>query len=162
MSATSRRIQPISTMRFQLSREQAIVMLAQISSEYPDLVANKVPRSDDISSVKDSVSHEAGDFSFITDPMESEMLEDAYSAITSCNRWNFMRFENPPEDSGYMFWKNSDLSSISSAMKYSEHSGASFAFTMREMQRIARIGWDSYMKQRIRMQDSKEFGNLAL
>ncbi len=86
-----------------------------------------------------------GDFSFIASASWRGLLEDAYTAVTVSNAWDFFRTQAPPEDKGYMFWDTPELTAITKNMKCAnEHSGASFASTMRVMQSIALMGWDAW------------------
>ena len=87
-----------------------------------------------------------GDFSF-ADEFEREMLEDAYHAVDSTNSWEAMKGDPGPD--GFMFSINAYMKPINAALKYNDHSGGSYAFTMRQMQSIARNGWDVYVSRYI-------------
>ena len=77
--------------------------------------------------------------------MEQEMLTDAYNAITQCGLWDWIATYEPSENKGFMFSKHPNLTRIDEAMKYSGHSGASYGWTMRVMQRIAMSGgWETF------------------
>jgi hypothetical protein len=52
-----------------------------------------------------------------------------------------------PGEGGFMFSQHPMIGAISSYMKYEGHSGASYAMTMRQMEFIAKNGWDSYLAQ---------------
>lgn len=84
-----------------------------------------------------------GDFSFMN-TNDNYLLSDAYRAITVAGQWDFMRTEEPPEGQGYMFWPHPSLSAITKEMNC-DHSGASYGWTMRQMQFIAKRGWDEYV-----------------
>ena len=74
---------------------------------------------------------------------EASLLEDAYRAISITHLWGFMKREEPPSDQGYSYWLNENLMTITGHMKLaSSHSGASYGWTMRQMQQIAKRGWD--------------------
>ncbi len=77
---------------------------------------------------------------------EATMLQDADDAITSCGLWEWLRDYNPEEGKGFAFSTDPNLDRISNAMKYQGHSGSSWAWTMRTMQQVARIGWDKYVQ----------------
>jgi hypothetical protein len=47
---------------------------------------------------------------------------------------------------GFMFSDAPELRDIDLHMKYDGHSGASYGWTMRNMEHIAKNGWDSYVK----------------
>ena len=99
-----------------------------------------------------------GDFSFIKSKTERDMLEDAYNAVTVSNSWDFFRTQAPPDDTGYMFWNTHELMAITKNMKYRDlHSGASFAGTMRAMQSISLIGWDSWVAGQMRPSNTISF-----
>jgi hypothetical protein len=83
-----------------------------------------------------------GDFSFVKDTMVKPMFEDAYKAIEVAEAWEYMKTD--PGKNGYMFSQSAMLSKINSNIKYG-HSGASYGWTMRQMQRLARIGWEAYV-----------------
>jgi hypothetical protein len=44
-----------------------------------------------------------------------------------------------------MFTQSDMLTKIRSKMTYSGHSGSSYGWTMRMMQRLARIGWETFV-----------------
>ena len=84
-----------------------------------------------------------GDFSFLTDKETQSMLDDAYRAIEMAEGWDYMKTD--PGEGGYMFSQSDMLTKISSNMTYSGHSGSSYGWTMRMMQRLARIGWETFV-----------------
>jgi hypothetical protein len=96
-----------------------------------------------------------GDFSFIHCNMTSEMLDNAYKAITKHNLWNFFKTEDPPENKGYMFWDSSELSKLNPELEEMGHSGSSYGWTMRMMQKIARTPWSDWVNQMKKSQGSK-------
>jgi hypothetical protein len=91
----------------------------------------------------------AGDFSWMKDSHSAAMLTDAYQAITAAEQWFFFRYEEPPPDRGYMFWNTPELTLVQSKMRDPDvHSGASYAWTMREMQAIAKLSWEGWVVSR--------------
>jgi hypothetical protein len=99
-----------------------------------------------------------GDFSFIKDTSRRADLEDAYTAVTMSNAWDFFRTAAPPEDTGYMFWDAPELIAIGKNMKHSDlHSGASFALIMRAMQSIALVGWDAWVTGQLKASNAEAF-----
>lgn len=85
------------------------------------------------------------DFEFIYSAYESTLLKDAYDAITACNLWDWMRSYTPDEGSGFTFSNHPNLDRIHKKMKlYDMHSGGSYGWTMRQMESIAKRGWDEY------------------
>ena len=86
-------------------------------------------------------------FETIYSAHESEMLRDAYQAITTCDLWDWLRTYTP--EKGFMFSGHPNLTRINAEIKYDGHSGASHAMTMRVMESIAKVGWDEH-KNRVR------------
>ena len=90
-----------------------------------------------------------GDFSFINDEWNKEMLQSAFDAVESVpNGWAALL---PEPVNGFMFSPRpagSVLRQIDSAIheRYGGHSGSSYGCTMRNMQGIARLGWDDYVR----------------
>tara|TARA_B100001248_G_C27368722_1_gene450472 strand:+ start:1015 stop:1452 length:438 start_codon:yes stop_codon:yes gene_type:complete len=76
-------------------------------------------------------------------------LNHMYHVITLLNLWDFIR-QNPPDvDTGYMFSNAEEIYQIGnhSLVEMDGHSGATFAFGMRIMQKIAHQGWDNFVKE---------------
>jgi hypothetical protein len=84
-----------------------------------------------------------GDFSFMTGATTRIMCDDAYKAITIAEAWDFVKGD--PGDGGFMFSSSPYSAAITKAMKYDGHSGASYGWTMRVMQQIARVGWEQFV-----------------
>ena len=80
-------------------------------------------------------------YELIYSKFEATMLQDADNAITKCELWEWLATFNPHAGEGFMFTNHPNLNKIIVAMKYEGHSGASFAWTMRTMQTVAKIGW---------------------
>ncbi len=89
-----------------------------------------------------------GDFSFIQSQNDRAMLEDAFQAVSKAEAWNLLKDPSVPGKNGFMFSQNPAIEAISAHMKYGGHSGASYAFTMRQMEFIAKNGWEAYLEQR--------------
>lgn len=70
------------------------------------------------------------------------MLQDAENAIEAAGMWEYMKTE--PGEGGYMFADDNELREIYSYIKYDGHSGASMGWTMRMMQRFARMGANEF------------------
>jgi hypothetical protein len=83
-----------------------------------------------------------GDFSFLTDKETQSMLADAYYAVTVAEAWDYMKTD--PGERGYMFSQSDMLTKINSKIRY-DHSGCSYGWTMRCIQRLARIGWETFV-----------------
>jgi hypothetical protein len=95
-----------------------------------------------------------GNFSFITDNDERQMLRSAFTAIESVpGGWNALLPE-PEAGRGFMFQSvisGSVMYQINQAIdaNYGGHSGSSYGWTMRQMQGIARLGWEQYVQLRL-------------
>lgn len=75
---------------------------------------------------------------------EAMMLQDADDAITKCDLWEWLASYTPEEGKGFMFSNHPNLTKIDAALKYQGHSGSSYGWTMRTMQRVARLGWATF------------------
>jgi hypothetical protein len=71
-----------------------------------------------------------------------ELLEMA-NAITRLELWEFFRQDTPPRQDGYFLWQHPNLANIGREIQTS-HSGATFAFSCRHMQYIAKNGFQAY------------------
>ena len=88
-----------------------------------------------------------GEFKYIEEKREVDMLKNAYSAITITEKWGFMK----KNVESYMFSKNPESKVISDKMVelgYCDHTGFSFGWTMRQMEYIAKHGENEYRKFR--------------
>jgi hypothetical protein len=81
---------------------------------------------------------------------ELEMLKDAYKAITVTGMWAWFSGYVPAEGEGFTFTTHPNMKKIEEAMEYKGHSGFSYAWTMRQMQHIAKGGWENYLMLRNR------------
>ena len=62
--------------------------------------------------------------------------------VTRVQLWNWLKTESPPEDTGYMWWGHDNIRKISDGLgSNNNHSGSSFACALRNMQRIAKVGF---------------------
>ena len=92
-----------------------------------------------------------GDFSFVRDEHTRFMLRDAYSAVESVSGgWDALI--PCPSPGGFMFnipEPGSIREQINFALSETNtgglHSGASYSYTMRQMQGIASLGWDQFV-----------------
>ena len=90
-----------------------------------------------------------GDFHKIPemDSWEADMLKDVYDAVSELNMWENMR--NFSEES-FMFSRSAWLSQVQGKMKLIDsHSGSSYGICMRIIESIAKIGWDTYVYERL-------------
>ena len=73
-------------------------------------------------------------------------LLDMAQTTTRLGLWDWFKTENPPGDSGYMFWGHPNVNKISNGLKDNQHSGATFGYCMRQMQAIAKQGFETWNK----------------
>lgn len=89
---------------------------------------------------------ESPDFSKITDDHVRQMMENAYEAITATEGgWDFMKTFS---EESFMFSRNPLVETISDNMVklgYDGHSGASFGWTMRTMEYLAKHGKEAFL-----------------
>ncbi len=85
-----------------------------------------------------------GDFSFISDYMTRMAIEDGYKALTISEQWAWLSGFNPNPQESFMLCTAPELTEIQAKMTV-DHSGASFAITMRHLAYIAKHGWDAYV-----------------
>jgi hypothetical protein len=79
---------------------------------------------------------------------EATLYADADQAVTKAGLWDWMREFTPRRDQGFLFTSHPNIDVISSHMKLADqHSGASFAITMRAMEYIAKNGWDKWVAE---------------
>ena len=94
--------------------------------------------------------YESGDFSFMHDDMWRETLAHDYAAVTP-EGWNALKRHNA--DNSFMFHTNGGIWEEIRAKMYDGHSGASMACSLRVMERIAKIGWDTHVREYIIKQE---------
>jgi hypothetical protein len=85
-----------------------------------------------------------GDFAWMKNKADADMLADMWAAVTKADAWDFVRGD--PGDGGFMFSGHNKISAIMSHSKVG-HSGASMAITLRAIQAIARDGWDAFVSR---------------
>ena len=80
-----------------------------------------------------------GNFEYIADIHEREMLQNAYKAIQISEGWDFV--QSDPGDGGFMYSQNPMCNKIMQNMEKCQpsvgHSGTSFGCVMRSMQYLA-------------------------
>lgn len=89
------------------------------------------------------------------DAHESTMLADAHQAVTKADMWEYLKLPDTPGKDGFMFTPAIELALITAEMQYQGHSGASFAWVMRQMEAIAKGSWQEWAN-RIRYVKSME------
>ena len=95
--------------------------------------------------IKNGKSFQPGDFSFIKNDMKKAMLEDAYAAVTITQSWIVLQANR--DDGTFEFSKAAldTMKKINTAMKYPEHSGTSYGWTIKCILYIGAYGWDSFV-----------------
>lgn len=78
------------------------------------------------------------------DEHEAHMLNDAYTAITKADMWEYLRLPSTPGPEGFMFSPAIELAVINAEMTYQGHTGATYAWTMRQMESIAKGSWEGW------------------
>jgi hypothetical protein len=89
--------------------------------------------------------YDRGDFSFITDADSVKELTDMYNAVSTTDNWeNLKGFI--PGDGGFMFCDKPEwFSQIHKAMTYHDHSGVTYGMTIRNIDYIAKHGWENFV-----------------
>ena len=66
-------------------------------------------------------------------------LARMYNAVTELGLWDFFRNESPPEDKGYMWWRDARITMLGNhkEVQKSGHTGFTMAYSMRYMQNLA-------------------------
>lgn len=80
----------------------------------------------------------------IYESYEVYMIQDAYDTVKRLELWDWLKEFKPHPNEGFMFTPDITIATIGKEMKYDGHSGASFGWTMREIQSIARNGWETH------------------
>jgi hypothetical protein len=78
---------------------------------------------------------------------DENILMTMYNTITELKLWNWLSEYFPEEKKGFMFSSAPEIQEIiHHDPNASIHSGASFAICLREMEYIAKNGWNNYCK----------------
>ncbi len=83
------------------------------------------------------------DFKPFLGSYDAEMLSDACVAVTETGLWDWVKEFTPEEGKGFFMSNHPNLNIIHNKMK-TNHSGASFAVTMRAIEFIAKNGLKAY------------------
>ncbi len=83
-----------------------------------------------------------------------EMLDDAFKAVSKTpGGWETLARPDVPGEQGFMFSSYSDptvksvLATIDKNLEYGGHSGSSYGWVMRNMESIAKEGWEALILQ---------------
>ena len=77
---------------------------------------------------------ESNMFDYIKDNHSRSMLINAYNAAKKLEMLDFFKQENPPDNTGYMFWSDPRLGKFGNELESDGHSGSSFAWVCRSLQ----------------------------
>ena len=66
------------------------------------------------------------------------------NAITELNLWNWMKEYNPEKGCGFMYSNHPNIYKIGGKVDSDGHSGATFGYSMRCMEMIAKEGFDKF------------------
>ena len=80
----------------------------------------------------------------LMDDNDRIMIQDAINAINLTEMWDYMKKQKNPD--GFMFSTDPELDIINKKIQYSGHSGASHAWTLRQVEDIAKNGFDTYVE----------------
>lgn len=84
-------------------------------------------------------------FNFIVDQSTKEFLQSAHRAITNCEMWDWIRINNI---TSFMYEDGPEMRKFINEMQKDNindnHSGSSYGFIMREIEYIAKNGYDKY------------------
>jgi len=94
------------------------------------------------------------DLSFMSDTWCADMLRDAMNAVVlaqldpeisknEIDVWAYLATYEPPAGEGFMFCRDKVVNFITAKMQIG-HSGGSFAFTMRHLELLTKIGLSKY------------------
>jgi len=91
-----------------------------------------------------------GEFEF-ADELSRPYFQSAHKAITTCELWNWLHNFEPEDGKGFMFTRGvPELERLNREMLNDPindgHSGASYAITMRNMEYIAKNGYEDFKK----------------
>ena len=98
--------------------------------------------------IYDEMYYGIGDFDFVGDESIREFLKSAHRAISLCELWDWMRIYTPPPNTGFKWSTTPELDRLNQQMWKDPvncyHSGSSYGFIMREMEYIAKNGYENY------------------
>ena len=100
--------------------------------------------------VFDELYYGNGEFDFVRDESTREFLKSAHKAISICELWNWIRIYEPPPNEGFMLSIKPELNRIKQEMWKDPingfHSGSSFGCIMRDMEYIAKHGYENFKR----------------
>jgi hypothetical protein len=100
--------------------------------------------------VYDEMYYGNGEFDFIKDKNYRDFLKSAHKAISICELWDWIRIYQPPPNTGFMWSKTQELDKLNEQLWKDpingDHSGSSYGAIMRDMEYIAKNGYESFKK----------------
>lgn len=90
----------------------------------------------------------AGTFDWMTDRNSAECVESAYKAVSLAEGWEFLKTYVPTAGKGFMFSTpppKLQQINIKISELYDGHSGSSYGWTMRQIEDIAKNGWEAWV-----------------
>jgi hypothetical protein len=98
-------------------------------------------------------------FSFVTDHRTHEFLTSAHKSLSVCELWDWLRTYQPSR--GFMFDDSLEGERIREEMKNypvnNNHSGSSYAYILREMEYIAKNGYQQYAREYVKVVKNKDY-----
>ena len=89
-----------------------------------------------------------GDFTKFDFPAyQVTMFTDAYRAVSNVpGGWEYLARPDVPQGGSFMFGPETPtMTAINSGMTFTGHSGGTYGLTLRQMEFIAKKGWDAYV-----------------
>lgn len=98
--------------------------------------------------VFDELYYGNGKFEFIEDETIRDFLKSSHKAISLCELWDWLRIYQPPPNKGIMWSETQELDKINYQMQKDTinelHSGSSHGLIMRQMEYIAKNGYEKF------------------
>ncbi|MEC7840163.1 MAG: hypothetical protein VX777_09015 [Chlamydiota bacterium] len=91
---------------------------------------------------------EPGNFNFLKNSTKISWLTNAYNAVEKLDAWSYFDKE-PSGKMGYMLSSDIQLREIGKELELDGHSGASMGETMRWMQKIRQMGWQTVVSENL-------------
>jgi len=90
----------------------------------------------------------AGTFDWMTDLASANVVESAYKAVSLAEGWEFLKTYEPEAGKGFVWSTHPPkLEEINAKIHelYNGHSGGSYGWTMRQIEDIAKNGWEAWV-----------------
>jgi hypothetical protein len=96
-----------------------------------------------------SAKYSKGDFSWLRCEYTRDLIEDGYRAVelVGPNAWNELKNHDPTKS--FMWETHGPIWECIMAKMKIEHSGSTYGFTMRDLEEIAKDGWNAYVNLRL-------------